>query len=336
MEQHHPSSDTSHQLQAMEISSMLHRLADRASEYSINLNGSIRRTLGKRPVHGSTAIVHHGNRIPYGTEVAIKTFRNALSESEAELKRLFKEVHTWSKLRHENIVPMLGISTECDSTVSIISEWMPLGNARDYVEKTEHDPRPLLEDIASGLYYLHNHELGVVHGDLKGVNVLVSKDRRALLTDFGFSTLDISTFSMTVDPKSGITLRWTAPELLDGGQPSKAGDVWAFGMTSLELFTRAVPFSDCLRMQGVMTRIIRGELPHLPTAESTQFRMTDAWWEICTPCWGHDPSSRPSLRDIVDKVKAALLQAGPSLTHPEASGSRRRVSEVEGSHPTPQ
>ncbi|KAI6161232.1 hypothetical protein EDD17DRAFT_1458857, partial [Pisolithus thermaeus] len=88
--------------------------------------------------------------------------------------------------------------------------------------------------------------------------------------------------------------------------PSKAGDVWAFGMTSLELFTRAVPFSDCLRMQGVMTRIIRGELPHLPTAESTQFRMTDAWWEICTPCWGHDPSSRPSLRDIVDKVKAAL------------------------------
>ncbi|KAI6113809.1 kinase-like domain-containing protein, partial [Pisolithus thermaeus] len=201
-----------------------------------------------------------------------------------------REVHTWSKLRHENIVPMLGISTEFDSTISIISEWMPLGNAHDYVKNTEHDPRPL--GIASGLYYLHSHELGVVHGDLKGVNVLVSKDRRALLTDFGFSTLNISTFSMTVDPKGGISLRWTAPELLDDGHASMASDVWAFGMTVLELFTRAVPFSDCRTTTGVMAKLTKRELHPRPPAESTQFRMTDTWWEICTSCWRNDPSSR--------------------------------------------
>ncbi|KAI6095971.1 kinase-like domain-containing protein [Pisolithus croceorrhizus] len=116
---------------------------------------------------------------------------------------LFREAHTWSKLRHKNIVPMLGISTELFSTTSIISEWTPLGNAHDYVQNTEHDPRPLvsqrvlssfawldillqLGDIASRLYYLHSHELGIVHGDQKSVNVLVSNDRRALLADFGF------------------------------------------------------------------------------------------------------------------------------------------------------
>lgn len=206
MEQYHPLSDTTHQQQAVEISSILHRLADRASEFSINLNGGIHRTLGRYPLRGGTAIVHHGIWIPHGTEVAIKTFRNALSESEADIRRLFHEVHTWSKLRHENIVPMLGICTEFDSTVSIISEWMPWGNAHDYVQNTDHDPRPLLEDIASGLCYLHSHELGVVHGDLKGFNVLVSSNRRALLTDFGLSTLNISTFSMTVDPKMGFSL----------------------------------------------------------------------------------------------------------------------------------
>ncbi|KAI6130747.1 kinase-like domain-containing protein [Pisolithus croceorrhizus] len=172
MDQQHPLSDTSYQQKAVEISSVLHRLADRASEFSINLNGDIRHTSGKHPLRGGTAIVHHGTWIPHGTEVAIKTFLNALSETEAEIKRLFREVHTWSKLRHENIVPMLGISTEFDSTISIISEWMPLGNAHDYVKNTEHDPRPLLEGIASGLYYLHSHELGVVHGDLEGVSML--------------------------------------------------------------------------------------------------------------------------------------------------------------------
>ncbi|KAI6095301.1 kinase-like domain-containing protein [Pisolithus croceorrhizus] len=330
MEQHRPSPNFTNQQEVTKAPLVLDGLAERASKYSINLNGSIRRTLDKCSVRGGTAIVRHGTWITHGTEVAVKTFLNALPESEDDLKRLFKEVHTWSKLRHKNIVPMLGISTEFDSTISIISEWMPLGNAHDYVQNTERDPRPLLKDIASGLYYLHNHELGVVHGDLKGFNVLVSSDRRALLTDFGLSTLNISTFSMTVDPKRGITLNWTAPELLDDSPASMASDVWAFGMTALELFTRALPFSDCHSSKGVVTRIMWGELPRLPASESTQFRMTDAWWRICTSCWAREPSSRPTMRDIVDRVKAALLQPSP-----EASGFPRPVSEEGGSHSTP-
>ncbi|KAI6029906.1 hypothetical protein BKA83DRAFT_4225000 [Pisolithus microcarpus] len=50
----------------------------------------------------------------------------------ATLKRILREVHLWSKLRHENIVPFFGICTEIESTISIISEWMPLGNAYSY------------------------------------------------------------------------------------------------------------------------------------------------------------------------------------------------------------
>ncbi|KAI6116504.1 kinase-like domain-containing protein, partial [Pisolithus sp. B1] len=287
-----PMPETTQQQQAIELSSVLHRLADRASRYSINLNGDVRRTLGRYPLRGGTAIVHHGTWIPHGTEVAIKTLLNALSESEAEFKRLFREVYTWSKLRHENIVPMLGISTEFDSTISIISEWMPLGNAHDYVKNPNHDPRPLLEDVASGLNYLHSHELGVVHGDLKGIHVLLSSGCRALLTGFDFATLNISTFSMTVTARHGITLHWAAPELLDNCRASMASDVWAFGMTILELFTRAVPFSDCNSSTQVLRRLMQGKLPPRPTAQSTQFRMTDVWWEICTSCWRHDPSSR--------------------------------------------
>ncbi|KAI6116461.1 hypothetical protein F5141DRAFT_1290856, partial [Pisolithus sp. B1] len=86
MEQHRPSPDTMHQQEATETPSMMHRLVDRASKFSINLNGNIRRTLDRYPVRGGTAVVHHGTWIPHGTEVAIKTFSNALSEGEAELK----------------------------------------------------------------------------------------------------------------------------------------------------------------------------------------------------------------------------------------------------------
>ena len=103
-------------------------------------------------------------------------------------------------------------------------------------------------DVANGLRYLHRR--GIFHGDLKGVswlcvfcfaclnrvlqqNVLISNDGQALLADFGFSTLATSTFSMTVERHFGGTLRWMAPELLDGGEASVPGDVYAFGMTAL-------------------------------------------------------------------------------------------------------
>ncbi|KIO08802.1 hypothetical protein M404DRAFT_133061, partial [Pisolithus tinctorius Marx 270] len=262
------------------------------------------------------------------------------------IQRLFREVHIWSKLRHENIVPLLGISTEFDSTLSIISEWMPLGNANTYVQNTENDPRPLvsrmgLEDVASGLDYIHSHELGpVVHGDLKGLNVLVSSNRRALLSDFGLSTLHVCTFSMTVEGIRGGSYHWMAPELLNDCPPSVASDVWSFGMTTLELFTRAVPFRDCASPANVFGKLMNGKLPPRPTQESTKFRLSDAWWEICMACWRSDPSSRPTMKDITENVKAAIVctqpfgqiicvltallqsQAGPALMPPEAPASK--------------
>ncbi|KAI5996602.1 WD40-repeat-containing domain protein [Pisolithus orientalis] len=126
------------------------------------------------------------------------------------------------------------------------------------------------QDTSAG-QYLHSHPLGpIFHGDLKGasmLNVLVSSDRRALLSDFGLSTLQKSTFSMT------------------------EGDVWAFGMTVLELFTRLIPFHDCPHFANVMHRL-----------ESTLSRMTDAWWEICTSCWRREPSARPLMKDLIETV----------------------------------
>ncbi|KIO08781.1 hypothetical protein M404DRAFT_133091 [Pisolithus tinctorius Marx 270] len=293
-------------------SRILQYLSERASRYSINLDGEIRRTWEGGVLRGGSATIYRGTLLRDGTQVAIKAFRYTLSESEAELKRIFREVHLWSRLRHENVVCMLGISTDFDSTVSIISGWMSLGNTHAYVQNTEHDPRPLLKDIANGLQYLHSHELGsVVHGDLKGFNVLVSDERRALLSDFGRSTQDVPTFNMAVDGFRWGSCHWMAPELLDNRPASKESDVWAFGMTALELFTRAVPFPDCYNEANVLGRLVRRELPPRPAEESTQFRLTDAWWDICTSCWRSDPSSRPTMSDIIEGVEAAIVCTRP-------------------------
>lgn len=59
-------------------------------------------------------------------------------------QRILHEAHVWSKLRHENITPLLGFTTIFDASASLISPWQERGNARDYVQDREVDPRQLV------------------------------------------------------------------------------------------------------------------------------------------------------------------------------------------------
>jgi len=137
----------------------LNDFAERARQYSINLNGRTVRD-ESRLIRGGFAFVYKGTLLPENTEVAIKTARGGLPGEERLIKvrslfilysnslrlqqHTLKEVHLWSKLRHENVLPLIGITTEYDLTISIVSRWMQNGNAREYVQERNRDPRPLV------------------------------------------------------------------------------------------------------------------------------------------------------------------------------------------------
>ena len=70
-------------------------------------------------------------------------------------QKFLKEVHVWSKLDHANIHPLLGITTEFELTVSIVSPWMRNGNAHDYVQNKAVDPRPLVSTYIQRYSYLN-------------------------------------------------------------------------------------------------------------------------------------------------------------------------------------
>ncbi|KAG6329933.1 hypothetical protein ID866_9157 [Astraeus odoratus] len=291
-------------------SDVLSEALRRASRFCTNLDGRVRVIDGQLGRHGAIAIVYRGvlHREGKETMVAVKTFRSTPPNDMNALARVLRVVHLKSKLHHENIVPMLGICTGFGATISIVLRWMEMGDAHTYVQQVENDPRPLLMDIASGLHYLHTHELGpICHGNLRGSNVLISDDRRALLAGFSLSTLTESSFSSDISVAGG-SLEFMAPELFDIGDPSTAGDVWAFGMTVLELFTRLLPFHDCRSMALIMARLLRGKLPHRPAEASTCSRMTDAWWDLCTLCWQQDPASRPATSEILQKIKDIIVR----------------------------
>ncbi|KAG6331234.1 hypothetical protein ID866_7856 [Astraeus odoratus] len=224
-----------------------------------------------------------------------------MRDDKETIEYFLEEVHTRSKLQHENILPVMGITFEFNCTVSIVEPWSAIGNAHDYVQDPGVDPRPLIYGISRGLQYLHNHHNGpIVHGNLKGTNVLMSDDGVPLLTDFGSSSRQVG------------SLRWLAPEVIDYHNGTPAADVWAFGMTALELFTRRVPYADVRMAIAIIVSITRGP-PERPSDEVAHYRMTDEWWALLRRCWEVDPKKRLNASAIVHAIEV-LYGSFPSST----------------------
>ncbi|KAG6329592.1 hypothetical protein ID866_9498 [Astraeus odoratus] len=184
--------------------------------------------------------------------------------------------------------------------MSIISPWMEKGSAHQYVEDKMVDPRPLIRGIARGLCYLHTHIPGpICHGSLR--------DGRAVLSDFGLSRLCKSSSnvahpsSMPEQHHTGSPLNWMAPEILDAVEVSAEADVWAFGMTVLELFTRRNPYQH-VSHTVLRARIMEGP-PDRPSPKGACSHTTDGLWNISSSCWEHDPKLRPTTSFLVEEIE---------------------------------
>lgn len=88
-----------------------------------------------------------------------------------------------------------------------------------------------LADAADGLQYLHSN--GIIHGDVKGENILVSNSLRGLVTNFYLAR------PVEVQTSTGLhgigSSRWMSPEVLEGGPQSSSSDAWSYGMTIAEV-----------------------------------------------------------------------------------------------------
>ncbi|KAG6328789.1 hypothetical protein ID866_10300 [Astraeus odoratus] len=280
----------------------LEELSSQADKICINLNGRIERESSPFAV-GGESVLYKGTLDPDKEKIVIKSVRFSTQDRKA-IKRIIREVHVWSKLKHDNIIRLLGITTEFDHTMAIVMHWMERGNAYKYVQDRAVDPRPLVLGIAKGLEYLHKHRPGpIFHGDLKGDNVLVADDGHALLSDFGLSVLVDTSLPLSVSSPCGGTCRYMAPELLnDCSRISAECDLWAFGMTALELFTRTRPF-DGIRTYPALVKRINRRPPDRPTEEATCGRMSEEWWRLFSECWQYQPSSRPQISTVVSKIE---------------------------------
>ncbi|KAF8996204.1 kinase-like domain-containing protein [Cyathus striatus] len=230
------------------------------------------------------------------------------------LKAFSKEGILWGHLCHENVLPFYGIYHLVDTfgRICLTSPWMERGNINEHLKRNPDVNRTLLVlDTIEGISYLHANE--VIHGDLKGANILITPGGRACLADFGLSTVVDAEIlrwtSLESSASIGGTVRWTAPELMDpeneNARPTTASDIYAFSCVCYEIFTGTNPFYEIVRDPAVMLKVMRGERPSLPAQNSLPCRrwgLTTRVWALMEKCWQQNAAKRPTASTIIETI----------------------------------
>ncbi|CAE6469725.1 unnamed protein product [Rhizoctonia solani] len=193
------------------------------------------------------------SRLLDNRRVAIKTMRIFESELPGKYSKwAAREIHTWSKCKHPNVVELMGLMMFRDS-LAIVTEWVENGTLPDYLRKNPATDRCRLSTlICDGLVYLHSND--IIHGDLKGDNILISLNGNPMLNDFGnASNQDSSLYFSQTTTGTKYSTRWAAPEILEETTPlTRKSDVYSLGMTILEVFTGNVPYPNIKKDIAVM------------------------------------------------------------------------------------
>ncbi|QRV97183.1 Tyrosine-protein kinase [Ceratobasidium sp. AG-Ba] len=216
------------------------------------------------------------------------------------MQRAARELYTWSRCTHPNVLPLLGLVV-VDNQIRMVSRWLDNGDLPGYLSRNPHVERlNMCMQISHGLEYIHS--LPMIHGDLKGANVLVSDTGVPMITDFGNAVLQYGTLQFTKTAQlPGFTARWTAPELLlsEDHTQSKEADVYALGMTILEVMSGKIPFVKYKHeIQLIAAIVTKGLTPDRPETEMpTGDERSDKLWSLLGRCWCFEPTERPSASE---------------------------------------
>ncbi|KDN33204.1 hypothetical protein RSAG8_13706, partial [Rhizoctonia solani AG-8 WAC10335] len=111
-------------------------------------------------------------------------------------------------------------------------------------------------------------------------------------------------FLRAVTRAQGLFDGWYAPEMLVTPIRTKQADVYALGMTILEIFTGDVPYSDCRADFSVMMTVAQGTLPTRPMSQLPDDQRGNLVWRLLLNCWSRNLDERPYAGQVVETLES--------------------------------
>jgi len=254
---------------------------------------------------GGMSTVYKAKDAVLGRHVAVKVLHRQYSQDHEFLTRFKREARSAASLIHPNIVTVYDTGEE-DGTHYIILEYIEGQQVKELIRERGPLPVEMALDIAKqagqALSYAHRRE--VVHRDIKPHNLMLSKDGRVLVTDFGIAKAR-SQPGITQDGTVLGTVHYIAPEQARGEISDAQSDIYALGICLYEMITGLQPFRGDNPVE-VALKHVRDELPPMTRhGEPVDPRVE----QIVTRATAKEKADRYTTADQFVEALSAMLAA---------------------------
>ena len=191
---------------------------------------------------GGMGVVYKAEDVKLKRTVALKCLHPELTKDSEAKQRFLIEARAAAALDHPNICAIHEID-EADGQTFIVMGYV---EGQSLAEKIKNERLKIKEivdiaiQIAEGLQAAHEH--GIVHRDIKPANIMITKENRVKILDFGLAKLTGQT-QLTKDNSTLGTVAYMSPEQLSGKQVDQRTDIWSFGVVLYKMLTGKLPFA---------------------------------------------------------------------------------------------
>ena len=269
--------------------------------------------LQRRLAAGGMATIYAGIDTRLDRPVAVKIMHAHLANDEAFVSRFIKEAKATAALSHPNIVSIQdqGWNEGGPPAVFLVMELVEGTTLRDFLnengalntEQTIQIINPVLSALAAA------HRIGIIHRDIKPENILISKDGRIKVADFGLARNIAMGQTMTAESSVVLgSVSYLSPEQVQRGVADARSDIYAIGIVLFEMLTGDKPYSGETPIQ-IAYRHVNDRIPNIQTINSAiPASVAELVYEVTAP----NPDQRPKdAEELLSKLKEIQAQIDP-------------------------
>ncbi|MBX2820011.1 MAG: protein kinase [Rhodothermaceae bacterium] len=255
---------------------------------------------------GGMGVVYRGKDVELQRNVAIKFLPPTLGQDKDARDRFYVEARAASRLDHPNVCTIHEIGTTREGQIYIVMgyyEGDTLQRRLENEDLSQEQVVKFIRQIAQGLDAAHQQN--IVHRDIKPGNVMITSSGAVKILDFGLAK--VADQNLTKTGMTMGTVGYMSPELIRGGAPTPASDIWSMGVLLYEMVTGLRPFRGMMQ-EAIMYHIVSGEPDYKNELDG---KVSAELGTIIKRCLQKDPAFRYAT---IEALLADLDQLGTDGT----------------------
>lgn len=257
--------------------------------------------------------------------VAVKVLKQEFSENANFVSKFRIEAQAAAGLMHPNIVNVYDVGEET-GIYYIVMELVEGITLKKYIEKKARlsykEAVSIAIQVSMGIEAAHNNH--IIHRDIKPQNIIISKDGKVKVTDFGIAK---AATSNTITSNVMGSVHYTSPEQARGGYSDEKSDIYSLGITMFEMLTGRVPFNGettvAIAIKHIQEEMVSPKefVPEIPTSVES----------IVLKCCQKSPDRRyQNMQELITDLKQSLINPDEDfvvLADPDSTGATRAISD---------